>query len=182
MRPFYSFVSFGLLLTAGLSPAQLQNGQEPDFQLSDVNPDSARNASQPAPPPFPPRQYRQQISAYYFSQEWCHICQDQFTALQDLSNELKNNTDLPIVFTGIHLFQAATNSAMYDGKSLSWVRETAAIRPWQSWRVPLSSRPAQEIRWRDVIILDENNVFFAVQNLTDTPITVPANRTRLKIP
>ena len=69
---------------------------------------------------------------------------------------------------------------MFDGKSSSWMRETAAVRPWQTWRVPIASRPAQEIRWRDVVILDENNAFYAVQNLVDTPITDSANRTRLK--
>ncbi len=180
MRPFYSFVSFGLILTAGLSPAQLQNGQEPDFQLSDVNPDSARNASQPAPPPFSPRQYRQQISAYYFSQEWCHICQEQFTQLQELSNNLKGTTDLPVVISGIHLLGASQNTSMFTGKKLSWMRETATFRPWQNWRVPISSRPGQEIRWRDIVILDENNKFIAVQNLTDNPITDPANYTRLR--
>ena len=180
MKPLLLIAIPGLVLTPGPASAQLQNGLQPDFQLSDVNPDSARNAAQPAPPPFSPRQYRQQISAYYFSQEWCHICQDQFTQLQDLSNNLKGITDLPVAIAGIHLFGASQNSVMFSGKKLSWMRETTTFRPWQTWRVPITSRPGQEIRWRDIVIVDENNKFIAVQNLTENPITDPANYTRLR--
>lgn len=153
---------------------------QPDFALADINPSSVRNTGLTTPQIISPRHYRQQISVYYFSQEYCPICQTQFTSLQELSNELQTTTDLPVVIAGIHLFEGPTNPAMYTGKSLSWVRETATVRPWQSWRVPIASRPAREIRWRDVIILDENNAFYAVQNLTDSPITDPLNRTRLK--
>lgn len=85
-----------------------------------------------------------------------------------------------MVIAGIHLLGASQNASMYAGKSLSWVRESAAFRPWQTWRVPIAARPAQEVRWRDVVIVDERTNFYAVQNLTDSPITNAANRTRLK--
>jgi len=160
--------------------AQLQNGQQPDFVLPDINPDSVRNTTRPPRPDLSPRHYRQQISAYYFSQEYCPTCQAQFTQLQGLSDALKGTTDLPIVITGIHLLGGPQDPAMFEGKSLSWVRENATHRPWQSWRVPVSSRPGQEIRWRDLVIVDENNRFVAVQNFTETPITNPTNYNRLR--
>ncbi len=168
-----------LLIFASLSPLSAQLIQ-PDFALTDINPSSVRNTGNTTLQTISPRQYRQQISVYYFSQEYCPTCKQQFTALQDLSDELQSITDIPIVITGIHLLNGPTDSEMYDGKSLSWMRETATIRPWQTWRIPIASRPAQEIRWRDVVILDENNAFYAVQNLTESPITDSTNRTRLR--
>ena len=46
--------------------------------------------------------------------------------------------------------------------------------------MPIGSRPAQQVRWRDVIILDENNNFFAVQNLSDESLSRGENRAKLK--
>ncbi|MCB1098617.1 MAG: hypothetical protein KDN22_23800 [Verrucomicrobiae bacterium] len=69
---------------------------------------------------------------------------------------------------------------MYTGRKSSWLREDEANRPWQTWRVPVSSRPAQEVQWRDVVILDENNEFYAVQNLTEETLSNGANRDKLK--
>jgi hypothetical protein len=38
---------------------------QPDFALPDVNPDSERSGQQVSP-----RQYRQQITVWYFGREW----------------------------------------------------------------------------------------------------------------
>jgi hypothetical protein len=65
---------------------------------------------------------------------------------------------------------------MVEGKTLTWVREDAGNRPTIDWRVPVPSRPQQQVEYRDAIILDEHNEFAAVQNLTDLPLTVAANR------
>lgn len=68
---------------------------------------------------------------------------------------------------------------MYTPRTLTWLREDADNRPWIEWSVPIASRPAQEVRWRDVIILDQNNEFVAVQNLDDSPLTFGDGRTLL---
>jgi hypothetical protein len=92
---------------------------------------------------------------------------------------LRDQTDLPVEIIGIHDLGQTTSATMYTGRQLSWVRENAQFRPWQTWRVPVASRPAQQIVWRDLVILDENNEFYAVQSLTDESLTVPANRQAL---
>ena len=58
-----------LFFTASIQilPAQLV---QPEFNLPDVNPSSFRNAGTSAQQTISPRHYRQQISVYYFSQEW----------------------------------------------------------------------------------------------------------------
>jgi hypothetical protein len=80
---------------------------------------------------------------------------------------------------GIHDLGQTTSPSMYTGRQLSWLRETAQFQPWQTWRVPIASRPTQRVAWRDLVILDENNEFYAVQSLTDESLTIPANRLAL---
>lgn len=68
---------------------------------------------------------------------------------------------------------------MFRDRHLSWLREDAANQPWRDWRVPIASRHDQRIQWRDVIVVDQNNEFVAVQNLTFESLNNSANRTRL---
>jgi hypothetical protein len=87
---------------------------------------------------------------------------------------------LPVKVIGIHDLGESTNPRIYTGRKSSWLREDAANRPWQTWRVPVSSRPAQEVQWRDAVILDENNEFYAVQNLTEETLSNGDDRAKLK--
>ncbi|MFN0125313.1 MAG: hypothetical protein ACKV19_01345 [Verrucomicrobiales bacterium] len=80
---------------------------------------------------------------------------------------------------GIHDLGQTTSPTMYTGRQLSWLRENAQFRPWQTWRVPVASRPTQRVVWRDLVILDENNEFYAVQSLTAESLTIAANRLAL---
>ena len=89
-------------------------------------------------------------------------------------------TDLQVRVIGIHDLGQQFNPAMYVRRKATWLREDASNRPWLDWRVPVASRPAQEVRWRDVIILDENNEFVAVQNLSNEPLDNGPGRTLLK--
>jgi len=68
---------------------------------------------------------------------------------------------------------------MFRNRNLSWLREDRENRPWRDWRIPIASRPTQRIQWRDVVVVDQNNEFVAVQNLTFESLNNPANRTRL---
>jgi hypothetical protein len=89
---------------------------------------------------------------------------------------LTGTTSLPFEVAGVQEFGQAPDQRMVEGKTLTWVREDAGNRPTTDWRVPVPSRPQQEVQYRDAIILDENNEFAAVQNLTDLPLTIAANR------
>jgi hypothetical protein len=89
---------------------------------------------------------------------------------------LAGTTGLPFEIAGVQELGQTPDARMIDGKTLTWVREDAANRPMIDWRVPVPSRPQQEVQYRDAIILDSNNEFAAVQNLTDQPLTVAANR------
>lgn len=89
-------------------------------------------------------------------------------------------TDLPVRVIGVHDLGQSFNERMFTGRTSSWLREDADNRPWRTWRVPVVSRPGQEVRWRDVIILDENNEFVAVQNLTEETLSSGPNRDKLK--
>jgi hypothetical protein len=57
---------------------------------------------------------------------------------------------------------------MTNGRTLSWVRETAMVQPGKTWSVPLNSSGLPF--HRDVVILDAQNAFANVYNLTARPI------------
>ena len=95
--------------------------------------------------------------------------------------ELEGLTDLPVQVLGIHPNgDSGFDPRMFNPHPSSWMREDAENQPWLTWRVPIASRPAQDVRWKDVMILDENNEFVAVQNLDQESLNSGANRTKLK--
>ena len=100
--------------------------------------------------------------------------------MTSLIEKIRGETDLPVSLIGIHSFGDSTNPRMYTGKDSAWLQEDSVNQPWNVWSVPVSSRPRQEVRWKDVIILDENNEFFAVQNLAEEALSSGPNRTKLK--
>jgi hypothetical protein len=62
------------------------------------------------------------------------------------------------------------NPAICDGRDLPWLQDTVDDDVWSAW----------EAEWRDVIILDENNVPVDVYNLTIHPLEDEGNREELK--
>jgi len=62
------------------------------------------------------------------------------------------------------------NAAMCDGKDLPWLQDVASQRVWISWSVT----------FRDVVILDEENMAHSVYNLTDRNLDDPANYEALR--
>ncbi|MHC4408591.1 MAG: hypothetical protein ACYS0E_14870 [Planctomycetota bacterium] len=72
-----------------------------------------------------------------------------------MQNELAG-TDIRII--GINQATAsAGNIDTCDGKDIPWLQPDGFIDPWTDWNV----------RYRDVIILDADNIPVAVYNLTD---------------
>ena len=62
------------------------------------------------------------------------------------------------------------NAAACAGKDIPWLQEMAGDGIWHGWG----------FEYRDVVILDKNNVPITVYNLTDHGLSAPANYEELK--
>jgi hypothetical protein len=62
------------------------------------------------------------------------------------------------------------NATACEGKDLPWLQETPEELVWSRW----------EVAYRDVVILDRDNVRTAVYNLTEHDLADPANYEALK--
>lgn len=62
------------------------------------------------------------------------------------------------------------NATMTNGRALPWLQETAGQPVWTPWAV----------EYRDVIILDGANRRIGTYNLTEFPLSDPANYAELK--
>jgi hypothetical protein len=63
------------------------------------------------------------------------------------------------------------NAAMCEGRSLPWLQDTEGQNAWGDW----------EVRYRDVVILDAQNVPQAVFNLTDYDLADSASYDSLRV-
>ena len=91
--------------------------------------------------------------------------------MQLIDNAIRGSTDIPVRFIGIQEQGFGQSSAMFNNTTMTWLRETDGNEPSNSWSVPIPSRPAADVYYRDAIILDHNNEFVSVQNLTSEPIS-----------
>lgn len=64
----------------------------------------------------------------------------------------------------------AANGTAADGRDLPLLQDTVSADVWTSW----------EVVYRDVIVLDEDNVQVAVFNLTEHNLAEPADYAELK--
>jgi hypothetical protein len=62
------------------------------------------------------------------------------------------------------------NAAMCAGRTLPWLQDTASANVWGLWAV----------NYRDVVILDQNNLVVGVYSLTTHDLSNPANYADLK--
>jgi hypothetical protein len=78
---------------------------------------------------------------------------------------------VPVRILGVNPFDhARSNPAMCAGRDLPWLQETETDDVWSAWSVT----------YRDVIVLDADNVPVDVYNVTDYDLSVEANREELK--
>lgn len=79
--------------------------------------------------------------------------------------------DADVVVHGVNEtgFDSA-NADMCEGRDLPWLQEGPTDGVWTSWNVT----------YRDVIILDRDNVFVTAFNLTDQDLGVTANYEALR--
>jgi len=64
----------------------------------------------------------------------------------------------------------ATNASFVQGQTLPLLQDTAAVNVWGRWAVT----------YRDVVILNAENVKVGVYNLTEHDLSVESNRDALK--
>lgn len=78
---------------------------------------------------------------------------------------------LPVAILGCNRSGSESNNlAACLGKDIPWLQDTPEDHVWTQWQVT----------YRDVVILDENNVPVAVYNLTEHDLNDPANYLELK--
>jgi hypothetical protein len=78
---------------------------------------------------------------------------------------------MPVQILGVNpLAYASGNDAICSGRDLPWLQETESDDVWGDWGAV----------WRDVIILNADNVPVDVYNLTAHDLSVQANRDVLK--
>ena len=89
-----------------------------------------------------------------------------------MQNELlAENSASTISILGINKIGSESgNSAICNGRDIPWLQDTVNDEVWLEWQVT----------YRDVLILDENNVPVAVYNLTQHDLNNPSNYAALK--
>ena len=90
--------------------------------------------------------------------------------MQLIDNAIRGGTDIPVRFIGVQEQGIGNNPAMFDTTTMTWLREVDGHEPSNTWIVPIPTRPSEDVYYRDAIILDQNNEFIAVQNMTSEPI------------
>lgn len=141
----------------------------PDFKLRNHNLATAHGTNLVSP-----RDYLLQISAYYFAAADCSFCRTQYGYLNEIRNELRgSNLPVNIEIMGINLAgkeETFYNTVVTAGRTTPWLQDTSEANVWGKWGVV----------YRDVRILDSSNRLAAVFNLTEKPISDPANKAELK--
>jgi len=64
----------------------------------------------------------------------------------------------------------SSNTEACNGRDIPWLQDTSAANVWVDWQVA----------YRDVVVLDQDNVPMAVYNLTLHDLADPANYAELK--
>jgi hypothetical protein len=81
------------------------------------------------------------------------------------------STQVQIQILGVNeTGQESGNASVTTGRTLPWLQDTASENVWASWQVT----------WRDVIVLDAQNHFVAVFNLTAHDLSNPTEYAALK--
>jgi hypothetical protein len=62
------------------------------------------------------------------------------------------------------------NADTYAGRTTPWLQDVLGVDVWTAWAVT----------YRDVLILDENNVVVGVYNLTSNDLGIPDNYNALR--
>jgi hypothetical protein len=72
------------------------------------------------------------------------------------------------------------NGGISQGRTIPWLQDVMDQNVWGTWRVNELRATAPGVVYRDVILLQGDNKPFAVYNLTEHDLGVPANYDYLK--
>ena len=157
---FHRPVTFMLMLGAQLAcsnprDAELPFDGEPlpEFVLSDVNPNSETFEEE-----LGPRDAEGAISLWYFTHATCPYCQSQFDILYTLQIELDDEFGAGAV----EIF--GVNAAGYESgipditadNTVPLLQDVDSVDAWGAWYS----------EWRDLVVVDEDNAWVGLFNLT----------------
>ena len=145
----------------------LADGPVTDFALVDVNAGSPSFGEE-----ISPRDVQGQVSLWFFGHATCAYCGAQFELLDQLRQESEAaDPPLDVAFFGVNeVGHEVANDTITEGLSTPWLQDTEAVNAWEAWGVA----------FRDVIILDDQNVPIAVMNLTYNDLSAPQNYAELR--
>ncbi len=156
----------GLMACVGESEEQTWWDRAPDFVLMDVNTSSARFGEE-----VMPRDYKGQVSAWYFGHSNCSICSLRFGEL-DLIQKSLDADGYDIAILGVNdSGLEAYNTAFCEGRDLPWLQDQPRENVWKSWQA----------HWRDLFVLDAENELVFRTNLTDNDLSDEANFEALRL-
>ena len=144
------------------SVAPLADAPVADFSLLDVNPSSPSVGEAVSP-----RDTLGRVSLWFFGHATCAYCGAQFELLDQLRQEAEAaQPPLDVAFFGVNeAGHESANDTITEGLSTPWLQDTEDVNAWDAWAV----------EFRDVVILDDQNVPIAVMNLTYNDLSAPQN-------
>jgi thiol-disulfide isomerase/thioredoxin len=158
-----------LLACSNPRDADIPFGGEPlpDFVLSDLNPNSETFEED-----LSPRAAEGAVSLWYFTHATCPYCQSQFDILYTLQAEL----DEQYGAGAVQIF--GVNAAGYEsgipditeGNSLPLLQDVDSVDAWDAWYS----------EWRDLVVVDEDNAWVGLFNLTSHDLADAGNLTDLR--
>jgi thiol-disulfide isomerase/thioredoxin len=139
----------------------------PDFALADLNPNSESYEES-----ISPRDTTGSVSVWYFTHATCGYCQSQFDILYILQEEL----DVAYGDGAVEIY--GINGAGYedgipditDGNTLPLLQDTDELDVWGAWYAD----------WRDLVVLDVDNAWIGLFNLTTHDLSDPSNLTEVR--
>jgi len=88
---------------------------------------------------------------------------------------------IPIYIAGINgAGHEVGNPGISTGRTIPWIQDVPIQNVWGTWRVNELRPGTPGVAYRDVILLQGENKPFAVYNLTEHDLQVPANYACLK--
>ena len=139
----------------------------PDFDLSDANPNSDSYEQE-----IGPRDAQGSISLWYFTHATCPYCQSQFDILYTFQAELDEDYGVGAVqILGVNApgYESGIPD-ITDGNSLPLLQDIDSVDAWGAWYA----------EWRDLVVVDSDNAWVGIFNLTSHDLADADNLTQLR--
>jgi thiol-disulfide isomerase/thioredoxin len=139
----------------------------PEFMLSDANPNSDSYEEE-----FGPRDAQGSVSLWYFTHATCPYCQSQFDILHTLQAELDEEYgEGTVQIYGVNASGYESGiPEITEGNSLPLLQDIDSVDAWGAWYA----------EWRDLVVVDEDNAWIGLFNLTSHDLADLDNLTDLR--